>query len=127
MSEAPPDLLLNSIEILERRVWNALVTGDATADAQLLSEDFLGVYPDGFAERKDHAGQLSNGPTVEHFTLTQQQIRRVGSDHAMICYRAEFQRKNCAEIETMYVTSLWQQSGSTWTNVFSQDTPAQSR
>src|SRR3954453_10291357 len=49
---------------LETRVWQALTEGDASADASLLSEDFLGVYPTGFAGRDDHTGALTGGPTV---------------------------------------------------------------
>jgi len=36
---------------LESRVWDALVRGDADADADLLATDFLGVYATGFADR----------------------------------------------------------------------------
>ncbi len=52
---------------LETGVWLALQRGDAEADRKLLSEDFLGVYPTGFADRADHVGQLADGPTVTEF------------------------------------------------------------
>jgi len=54
---------LDALLALETQVWEALRTGDATADADLLAEDFVGLYPTGFADRSDHAGQLDHGPT----------------------------------------------------------------
>jgi hypothetical protein len=39
------DLAIEDIIRLETEVWRALVSGDAVADARLLAEDFLGVYP----------------------------------------------------------------------------------
>ena len=52
---------------LEREVWEALANGDGEADGRLLSDDFLGVYTVGFADRRDVA-QLANGPTVSEFS-----------------------------------------------------------
>jgi hypothetical protein len=54
---------------LETEVWRALVDGNADADGRMLSDDFLGVYPTGFADRTDHVGQLIDGPTVATFEL----------------------------------------------------------
>ena len=42
---------LRDVLALETEVWQALVDGDADADARLLSADFVGVYPDGFSSR----------------------------------------------------------------------------
>ncbi|MFN4896891.1 MAG: DUF4440 domain-containing protein [Pseudomonadota bacterium] len=39
---------------LERQVWEALRTGDAQLDGQMLSDDFFGVYPTRFADRSEH-------------------------------------------------------------------------
>ena len=52
------DMDLNAFIELETEVWDALRRGDAEADARLLAEDFLGVYPSGFAGRSDHAGRV---------------------------------------------------------------------
>ena len=46
---------------LETQVWQALVDGDAAADAALLADDFLGVSPTGFAGKAEHAGLLAGG------------------------------------------------------------------
>ncbi|UYV38859.1 nuclear transport factor 2 family protein [Rhodobacteraceae bacterium D3-12] len=108
---------------LETRVWQALVTGDATADAALLLPEFLGVYPDGFAGIEDHAGQLDDGPTVEAFTLSEARVLPVGEAYAMLCYHAAFRRVGREAWEAMYVSSLWQRDGAGWRNLFSQDTP----
>jgi len=62
-------LLLEDLIRLETAVWQALADGDAAADGRLLSDDFLGVYPTGFADRKSHMEQLIDGPTVASFAL----------------------------------------------------------
>lgn len=116
----------------ETAVWQALARGDTEADERALAEDFLGVYPDGFAGRAAHVGQLAHGPTVADFTLSDVRVRALGPDHAMIAYRAAYRRTRGAERdhapetlpETMYVSSIWRRAGGGWVNLFSQDTPA---
>ncbi len=46
--------LMGIITVHEKKVWEALISGDRTADDALLSDRFLGVYPDGFASKQDH-------------------------------------------------------------------------
>ena len=118
-----PAATIEDLLTLERRVWQALVDGDAAEDADLLLPEFLGVYPDGFAGRDDHAGQLNSGPTVAEYALSEARVLPVGQGHAMLCYRAAFRRVGAAESEAMYVSSLWQRDGDGWRNLFSQDTP----
>jgi hypothetical protein len=112
---------------LETRVWDALARGDADADRELLSSDFVGVYSTGFADRSDHAGQLVDGPTVASYSITDTRLIRVSAAAVMFCYRAEYRhlRDGIPGIdETMYVSSLWTEHEGRWWNVFSQDTPA---
>jgi hypothetical protein len=108
----------------ERSVWRALLSGDAAADAALLDDAFLGVYPTGFATRDDHAAQLSQGPTVAAFRLEEPRLLDLAPDLALLAYRAVFTRPGTPDPETMYVSSLWRRDGATWRNLFSQDTPA---
>ena len=115
---------MDEIEKYERRVWDALVSGDQKADAALLHHSFLGVYPDGFADRTDHSGQLDNGPTIRSYTLHDIRTKRLGNDHTLISYRAKFQRLSRDEAEVMYVSSIWRAQAGGWINIFSQDTPA---
>lgn len=117
--------LLNDLLRHETAVWEALVQGDAAADRAALAENFLGVYPDGFADREDHVGQLANGPSVATYKLSHMQARPLGGAFALLSYRAEFIRAARSETEAMYVSSIWQRVGDGWVNVFSQDTPAQ--
>ena len=119
--------LLQALLAQEHRVWRALVEGDPDADAALLDEDFLGVYPSGFAGRADHAGQLARGPSVAAYVLEAARVLEAGADHAMLCYRARYTRPGGAAEEAMYVSSLWRREGAGWINVFSQDTPADGR
>lgn len=109
---------------LESAVWDALVRGDMAADAACLSDDFLGVYPTGFSDRAEHAGQLENGPTVSAYQIESPVIRTFTPDHVLLSYEARFQRSASDPIETMFVSSVWSRIDGRWINVFSQDTPA---
>ena len=125
MDEGDSDL--NTFLELETQVWDALRRGDADADARLLAEEFLGVYPSGFAGRSDHVGQLSNGPTVADFELHDPRLMVLTDDNVLLAYRAEFHRVSAehdGESESMYVSSLWSRRSGRWVNVFSQDSPA---
>ena len=109
---------------LETEVWQALVAGDAEADARLLADDFVGVYPTGVAGRDDHAGQLADGPTVARFELSEERMIVVSDAALLLTYRAVYVRVGeTAPAETMYVSSLWCRRDGHWVNVFSQDTP----
>lgn len=109
---------------LERKVWRALVDGDARADRTLLSEDFVGVYASGFANRDDHVSQFVSAPTVSSYSIEQAQLIEVNGAAAMLCYLAVFQRPDDEVFHRMYVSSLWCERNGTWVNTFSQDTPA---
>jgi hypothetical protein len=115
--------LQRTITAYERKVWDALVAGDRDADAALLSAHFLGVYPDGFAGKPDHCGQLDHGPTVHSYELQETQLMPLGPDHVLLSYRANFRRSATSGQDIMYVSSIWQRDGQKWINIFSQDTP----
>ena len=119
---------LNAFIELETEVWNALRRGDAEADTRLLAEDFLGVYPSGFADRSDHAGQLANGPTVAEFELHDPRLMVLSDNDALLASRADWRPLKAGKPgdgETMYVSSLWSRRSGRWVNVFSQDCPAE--
>lgn len=109
---------------LESRVWDALLHGDPDADRELLSADFVGVYPTGFADRVEHADQLATGPSITSYAIADARLIEVASDAVMLCYRAEFQRPGGTGGEVMFVSSLWVLRDGRWWNTFSQDTPA---
>ncbi len=117
---------LEALVALEVEVWSALVRGDATADERLLSDDFLGVYPTGFAVRADHVEQLHAGPTVSTFALSEERMMELSESIVMLSYRADYRRVTApatSEPESMYISSLWCERDGAWVNVFSQDTP----
>ena len=96
----------------------------------MLSDDFVGVYPTGFADRKSHVEQLIDGPTVASFALHDARMLTVSDSAVILSYRAEFERPTStagSEVQWMYVSSLWCRRDGTWLNVFSQDTPANQR
>lgn len=111
---------------LERRVWDALVAGDAAADRAMLSDDFLGVYPDGFSGVEAHAAQLSSGPTVTRYELSEARLRMIAPDAALLSYRADYEGSMGGCAGAVFITSLWERRDGAWINTFSQDTPAQS-
>ncbi len=121
------DLTVEFFVALETKVWEALVAGDPEADAAQLSEDFLGVYTDGFANRDQHAAQLSDGPTAATYAIEDARIRVLAEDEVLLSYQADWTRMVegvAGEVETMYITSLWSRRAGEWINTFSQDTPA---
>ncbi len=112
---------------LETEVWEALARGDGDTDRALLSDDFVGLYPTGFADRSEHADQLADGPTVASYSITEARLILVSPVAAMLCYRADYEpvRGGVAQgPRTMFVSSLWMERDGIWLNVFSQDTPA---
>jgi len=118
---------LDAFVALETQVWEALRRGDAEADRRLLAEDFLGVYPTGFADRDDHVSELADGPTVADYELHDARIMIMSEDDVLLAYRADWHALAAGERgerESMYVSSLWSRRAGTWVNVFSQDCPA---
>ena len=109
---------------LERGVWQALADGDGVADERLLSDDFLGVYTVGFADRDAHVAQLADGPTVSTFALSDARLMVLAVDMVLLAYRAEFTRPGEDGSEDVLISSIWQQREGMWVNIFSQDTPA---
>jgi hypothetical protein len=118
---------LEEILDCERAVWSALVAGDAVADAELLTDDFLGVYSSGFAGKAEHADQLQHGPTIASYELSHARLVTLAEDVALLSYRADWSPHHAqgAPTQTMYVTSIWRRVDGCWQNFFSQDTPAQ--
>ena len=110
---------------LESSVWEALVSGDASADERLLADNFLGVYSTGFAVRDEHVGQLASGPTVKSYSLSNARVMHLCPGTVVLSYLAIWSRRGSpAQQERMYISSIWQQQQGVWRNVFSQDTKA---
>lgn len=107
---------------LEKTVWQALVTGDASADAHMLEDGFLGVYATGFSDKAGHVGQLDAGPTVAEYALSDPHLLGLADGVMLLAYRADFRRVGCDPFEVMFVSSVWRQTGQGWRNIFSQDT-----
>lgn len=118
-----PAPTLDEILGLEKQVWAALVTGDASADRALLSVDFLGVYATGFADRDAHVAQFANVSTIVRYRLSETTLRVLTPDCVLLSYRADYQRPGADAWESMLVSSLWERRRRIWVNSFSQDTP----
>lgn len=120
---------LEGLLSLETQVWQALVDGDAAADARLLADDFVGVYPTGITGGDEHVAQLAHGPTVATFELSEARMIAVSAAARLLVYRAAYTRPGDDPTpESMFVSSLWcrrndDRRGDRWVNVFSQDTP----
>ncbi len=110
---------------LEKQVWTALVEGDPSADARLLSDDFLGVYESGFADKAEHVSQLQKGPSVLGYQLSEAKLKVYSADVVLLSYLARFTRNTDPDRDSkMYVTSIWQRIDGRWKSNFSQDTNA---
>jgi hypothetical protein len=109
---------------LEREVWEALADGDGEADGRLLSDDFLGVYTVGFADRAAHVAQLADGPTVSEFSIGAARLMVLSDDMVLLAYRAEFTRPGENTAESVLISSIWCEREGRWVNIFSQDTPS---
>jgi hypothetical protein len=109
---------------LETEVWEALARGDGEADGRLLSDDFLGVYTVGFADRAAHVAQLADGPTVSDYSIHDGRLMALSDDMVLLAYRAEFRRPGEDDPESVLISSIWQEREGTWVNIFSQDTPS---
>jgi len=110
---------------LEKKVWDALVSGDIQADSALLADDFLGVYTTGFEGKEDHAAQLITGPTILNYQLSNVTFKVLCANTVLLSYQADYTRRNPEVenmLELMYVSSVWQNRKGKWVNVFSQDT-----
>jgi hypothetical protein len=125
-AEASPQLT-ELIRKQEIGVWEALKNKDKVADRNLLTEDFIGVYKDGFGNRAEHIAQIDDKYQLTEYKLENVRVLMIAADSAMIVYRATCRAagtwaNDCAQ--PMYISSLWISQDSKWVNVFSQDTSA---
>jgi len=111
---------------LEQKVWEAFVLGDPTKDAEMLSDDFVGVYTTGIWNKLQHCKQLEDGPVVAKYELRNPIIQPRPNGSVMLIYSATYTPLKYGKVEAerkMYVSSLWENHAGRWLNVFSQDTP----
>lgn len=118
------DLTVERFVELESLVWEALAAGDMEADAAMLADNFVGVYDIGISGKAEHCRQLEGGPTIGSYEILEPRILVISECAVLLCYLAEWSRPESSKIQRMYVSSLWQESGGSWKNVFSQDTMA---
>lgn len=122
MSDHPLDFFVR----LETEVWETLVAGDPEVGRRLLSSDFLGVYPQGFEGRTEHAAHLADGPVMESYAIGDARVVELAADLVLLAYRADYRPVVDGEPgapATMYISSIWCRRDDAWVNVFSQDTP----
>ena len=120
-------LLIEECLKLETKVWEALKSGDAVLASNMLANNFLGLYPTGFATGQDHCDQLKNGPTVSTYEIINPRLVELVPDMVLLAYLAQWSRitdGHPGKPERMYISSIWQRFGQEWKNIFSQDTPA---
>jgi hypothetical protein len=93
------------------------------ADHALLSEDFLGVYPDGFAGRAAHSGQLAGRADGCVLPDRGGASAPLGPTTSFMPIARAIVRPGAETPEDMLVTSIWERREGGWVNIFSQDTP----
>ena len=110
---------------MERQVWEALKNGDVNADANLLSDDFLGVYETGISSKEDHLEQLRNGPIISSYKIGSAQLIKLGPEIISLTYSATaiFLKNETQDAQNLFfITSIWARRLNKWVNIFSQDT-----
>lgn len=116
---------LNFFVALEQQVWEALKNGDINADAELLSDDFLGVYESGLSTKEDHLAQLREGPVVSDYKIGRARLLRLGPKMVSLTYSVTVVSVGNEAQNTQhlyYITSIWAHRYNKWINIFSQDT-----
>ena len=119
-------LSLEDCIALEQQVWNAMLNGDPEADKRALTENFLGVYETGFSDRETHCKAMAHGPIAKSYTISEARLLGLSEEIVILSYLATWvpiRNGNAQQEEVMYISSVWQKSGDSWLNVFSQDTP----
>jgi len=120
----PMNPTVEQIVMMETQIWEALRLGDADLDNQLLTTDFLGVYPSGFWNKQAHCEQLKNGSIIATYQLTEERLVHLTDGLVLLAYRAHYSWcRNPEKIEQMLITSIWKFIDGAWKNSFSQDTP----
>ena len=119
---------LRTFVALEKQIWDAFVDGDMQKDASLLSDDFLGIYPDGNLDKEGHYRQLENGPIVASYELRNEKIEVLSDGQVELSYRAVWVRKggDPERPEVMDVWSKWKNIDGQWQNTESRDVPVAS-
>jgi len=116
---------LNFFVTLEKQVWEALKNGDVNADANLLSDDFLGVYEAGISSKEEHLERLRNGPVISSYEMGSAQLIQLGPEIVSLTYSATaiFLKNGAQDTQNLfYITSIWACRLNKWVNIFSQDT-----
>ena len=116
---------LNFFVSLEKQVWEALKNGDVNADANLLSDDFLGVYEAGISSKEEHLEQLRTGPVISSYEMGSAQLIQLGPEIVSLTYSATaiFLKNGAQDTQNLfYITSIWACRLNKWVNIFSQDT-----
>jgi hypothetical protein len=112
---------------LESGVWEAMLAGDPEKDKALLTENFLGVYNTGFSNREEHCNAIAAGPVAATYKITEPRIMILSTGIVIFSYLAiwtPIRKGKVKSEEKMYISSIWQEFGGTWLNIFSQDTEA---
>ena len=110
---------------MEKQVWEALKNGDVNADANLLSDDFLGVYEAGISSKEEHLERLRNGPVISSYEMGSAQLIQLGPEIVSLTYSATaiFLKNEAQDTQNLfYITSIWACRLNKWVNIFSQDT-----
>jgi len=109
----------------ENEVWEALKNKDKSADAQLLADDFVGLYDTGFGNKSEHVKQMDDSYTLEEYAIRDPRVLRLSPTMSLLLYESTCKATGdwvpyCSR--PVYVSSLWTERDGRWLNLFSQDT-----
>jgi len=123
---AGTDDIESEIVALERASWAAWQSHDAKFFEDRLSGDHVEVHGYGVSGKADVVkGVGSTACTVASYSIGDFRYRRLGSDAAMLVYRAE-QSTTCGGVPVpspVWTTSVYAMREGRWVNVLFQQTP----
>ena len=123
-SQAVEQQFTSKIVSLERKLWDADVTGDSAPYHDLIAPDFEGIkHGLRFSSQED--GLASKEYKLRSYTMSDERVRLIRSDIALLTYRCTwsgtFVGTQLPE-RPFYIASIWVNEAGHWKNIFYAET-----
>ncbi|WP_068921586.1 nuclear transport factor 2 family protein [Planobispora rosea] len=109
---------------LEEKGWAAISVGNGAFYRDLVTERTICVEPDGLQTGRELADDIdANKAPFDDYRLDDVKVLPLGHESALITYRATVRLSQSDFSFQLYMTSVYERSGSAWKLVFHQQTP----
>ena len=119
------DCLAETVEQLERSVWELACEGRHDDIAAMLDPDFLGPHPTGLTWTRADALAAMPGLVIDVYALSAIRVIPVDFTSALMTYRLTL--VGACEGQPLYQSfwcaSLWSTRNGRWLNLYYQETP----